>query len=40
MKMEMIQCLTTVGCNETHEDLEAKCLDVTDPEVLINLTDE
>ena len=40
MKMEMIQCLMTGGYNETHDDLEAKYLDESDPEGLIELIDE
>jgi hypothetical protein len=40
MKMEMIQCLTTFGVNETYDIVELEESDGKDPDGLIDLTDE
>ena len=40
MKMEMIQCLTTFGANETHEDLDVNDQEETDLDGLNELTDD
>ena len=40
MKMEMIQCLTMHGDDETHDDLEINESEATDTDGLNDLTDE